>query len=275
MGKVSMLFKKSVFLLAIFFSASYSAESPMKENFNIELIYDPALWRQVAYQSSDQKRAVVVLHWPNMHENSDIRDFHKNMQTLPKIKENERVLDVYFWENIPLVIEKNKDRNEFKTEHLKGYFYPTSSKLFIFIRMSAFSARDGVGVGTNEYVSYSSFAEIINQALISILRQPFIFKRVFYLGERSLLKYLKKDEIHRSLDAVYTEEDFYPQEFIKSVLGSPERPIASKDISHALKKRKEDPSDTKIGIDGLKAVLFADYPFHDTNLMAMQGKLIK
>lgn len=238
-----MLSKKSIFfLLATFFGASYSAESPVEQIFVIELVTNPALWRQVFSEESPESRVLVVLHWPNVDADSDIDWLNGNMSVLmQRIKGNERVLDVYFWERIPSSFEEDLDRQVFVAADLKAYFYPSSSKLVIFPQVSVFynTRGGGVTVAESDYSNYVSLSSLINQVLISILRQRFIYKKIIYLGEKGLLKYLKKDAIHRALDDIYKQADSPIQEFTSRVLGSPPRPIASRGSSPSSSPERE------------------------------------
>jgi|GEM_PF-6514994 len=235
-----MVFKKSLcFLLATFFGSSYSAESPVEGIFNIEFVENPIFWGQAFCEFSDENRVLIVLHWPNSSKNDDIGEFNEHMPIfMQNIKGNERVIDVYFWEQVPRIIEEDRNHEIFTTEHLSGYFYPNSSKLFIFTRISMFSARAGVPVLESDYASYSSFSKVINKVLVSILNQKFIYKKIIYLGEKGLLKYLKKDAIHQALDAIYKEADSPVQDFTSRVLGTPPRPIAFKMLSPESQRSK-------------------------------------
>lgn len=221
MEKVSILSKKSVFfLLATFFGASYSAESPVDECFRIK-IKDSAMLGQVVDQKSDEKRVLVVLHWPN-----EGLSFCRK-----KINGNERLLDVYFWEHIPRELEEDINREEFVTRYVKGYFYPSSFKLVIFPRMGMFSAHCGVAVlNENDALEYAAFPSLINQVLISILRKEFFYKRIVYFSGTALVKYLKKDALYQELEDDYRELYSPVQEFTSRVLGSPPHPIASKGL---------------------------------------------
>ena len=237
-----MLFKKSVFfLLNSFFGISYSAESPVEECFRIE-IEDSAMWGQVFAHKSEEKRVLVVLHC-----------LDKDMSVLRQpIHPNERIMDVYFWEQIPREFEENAGREVFVTKHLKGYFYPSDSKLVIFPRVSMFYTKGGgIAVVEDECPDYASFPSLINQALISILKQNFFYKRIVYFGERALLRYLERDAIHRALDGIYKKEDSPVQEFTSRVLGSPPRPTPTT-------SRQSSPASERVSMSPLLAGILPD-----------------
>ena len=162
MWKASMLFKKHIFFLLVsFIDPVFAAQSPAEEFFGIELVEDSSLWGQVINEKSDEKRVVVILNWLN-----------EGIPYLRKqINRNERLLDVYFWEQVPRTIEDDKNRQEFVTEHLNAYFYSSSSKLIIFPRISIFYRNRGsIAVAEGDYLNYSSFSSVVNQALSVILK---------------------------------------------------------------------------------------------------------
>ncbi len=246
-----MTFKKSIFFLSLCFIASgYSAESPLDETFTIECTNDPAFLGQVVEEMGHEKKVLVVLHWSYC-------DGHNYIPSLvQKRTESEIVLNVYFWERIPHSFEKNIRQQIFLTKDLKAFFYPLTFMITIFPRITIFDSKNGVTVADEDYSNYATFPHLINQVLISILREKFIYKKIVYLGNSRLLQYIDEVSIHQALDEVYKEEASPLQKFTAAVTGTPPRPAAVRQpllpVPQVIENRA---SDFRAGLSGLRSRL--------------------